>query len=330
MLVHFALPAAAVTLGGGEPGVRSLPASTADHNVGNVTLTVTDVGAYGYVDPNTGLPVGSGFSLLGLPSALYHAGLMCGISATQVSDAAYGSDDNGVTTNFNFTSTAIIQVGSSATIDQYTCSSYADLDADTSPIPVVVDQSTYAWAGDQYVIIDVFVNAPVGVSGLFVAIYADWDIGTFNANHVDYDAARQLGHMRDQSLADPNYYGIQLLSSPASGYRAVYNPTFVYPGVGDPGFEDADKFSFFTGFGTVSSGPIQDDWSHMITAGPFDVSAGNSTRVAFAMLAGTSLGDLQSQADQAQARWDAGIVSPCLGPISIESTTWGKIKAIYR
>jgi hypothetical protein len=305
----------------------ALPASTANHTANNVWTTVTDVGAYGYFDPFNNTNVGLGFSFMGLPSALCHGGLVYGTAPTAVSDAAYGSDDNGATRPFNFRSTATMVTGGTPQITQYTCSGFDDSDFDVTRLGVNTLQATYAWAGDSYVVLDLTLTATSALSGVFVGLYTDWDIGTYAQNTVGYDAARKLGFMRSNA-GDANFYGIQVLSHPASGYRAVDNAIYVYPSAPDPGFEDFDKFTFFTGFGTVVSDRPA-DWSNMISCGPFNLPAGGSVRVGLAMLAGATQAALGTQADQAQARWNAGIASPC-GVTAVEPSTWGAIKATYR
>jgi hypothetical protein len=292
--------------GGGE----ALPTSQADHNVNQVQTTVTDVGAIGYFDPLNQVVVGSGFRFQGLPSALFHGGLVLGTSPTRVSDAAYGSDDQGATRPFNFASTSPVTVGNQPSIDQFTCATFADSDFDQAPLGVSVVQATYAWSGDSYVILEYTITASVPLTGLFAGLYTDWDVGTFNQNQVQYDFPRQLGIM--SSLAgDPNVYGLQLLSHPASGYRAIDNEIWVYPSGSDPGFEDQDKFQFMNGFSVVQSDHPA-DWSNMIAAGPIALGAGQSVRVAFAMLAAPSFPALGLAADQARTRWADGIVNPCL------------------
>lgn len=313
LLVLTASPAAARN-GSPPPGATTaLPTSQADHNANNVLTTVTDVGAYGWFDPQGGVILGQGFQFMAFPSALFHGGLVYGTSAFSVSDASYGSDDNGFTRPFNFVSTDPVTVGTSGAITQYTCAGFNDADFDSIPLGVSTLQGTYAWTGDSYIIIDVIITASNALTGFFVGLYTDWDIGDATMNVVDpYDAARKLGPMRAAVAgADPNFYGTQLLSHPASGYRAVLNRVFVYPNPPvDPGFQDADKFTFFSGF-AVTEGAAPDDWSNMISAGPFNLAAGGEVRVAFALLGASTLANLGTQADQAQARWNAGITHPC-------------------
>jgi PKD repeat protein len=278
--------------------------------VNQVRTTVTDVGAIGYFDPLNQVVLGSGFVFQGFPRALFHGGLVLGTGPARVSDAAYGSDDQGATRPFNFASTSPITVGESPSITQYTCSSYADTDFDQAPLGVSVQQATYAWAGDSYVVLEYAITASGPLAGLFVGLYTDWDVGTFSQNQVQYDFPRQLGIM--SSLAgDPNFYGLQLLSHPASGYRAIDNAIWVNGSGSDPGFEDQHKFQFMNGFSVVQSDHPA-DWSNMIAAGPLDLAAGQTVRVAFALLAGPSIPALGLTADQARSRWQGGVSNPCL------------------
>jgi serine protease len=297
------------------PGITATPSSTADHNVNEVTVTITDVGAFGYFDPTAGIVNGSGFSFMGGASALFHAGIIMGTSANTVSDAFFGSDDQGADRPFNFASTSTLVTGSTPTIDQYTCSRYDDAEFDVSPLNVEVSQQTYAWAGDSYIIIDLTIRAANALNGLYVGLCADWDIGAdvVNNDTVGFDAAHRLSYVSDTGTF-PGIFGIELLSHPLSGARAIQNQIYVYPNAADPtidpGFEDDDKFAFLTDM-TVTVSPVPDDVSHLVAAGPFNLAANGEVRIAFAMLAGDTLPDLVTQAQSAQARWNAGIMRPC-------------------
>ena len=68
---------------------------------------------------------------------------------------------------------------------------------------------------------------------------------------------------------------------------------------------DADKWKFMTGALTSSEGVDDDEYSVMVSAGPFTITAGARVRVAFALVYGTSLQDLQANADAAAAIYAA-------------------------
>ena len=73
----------------------------------------------------------------------------------------------------------------------------------------------------------------------------------------------------------------------------------------------------------------QDDFRFMISAGPFNLAPGGSVRVAFAIAGAPQQGILDLYADDAIARWNAGIPHPC-GVTPVEPTTWGRIKSSYK
>jgi hypothetical protein len=288
-------------------------------NVGNVVYTVTDVGAHGWFDPQAGQNMGSGFVFGGGGNALFHAGLIVATAGDDVADACYGSDDNGVTTPFDFGSNIPVELGSTGQIDQYAHTTFS---FPPSATPYVggrycIRQATYAWSSspdNDYIILEFEITNTGDAGDVYVGWYADWDIGDATQNEVGYDAGRKLGYMTDASGGDTNFYGIAGLSHSLSGFRAVYNPTWVYPDgefVGDPGFEDADKFDFLTGFGTTSS-DVPDDWSALAGLGPFALGPGDVVRVAFLMVAGTSLADIQANTDAAQTNWNGGITQPIM------------------
>lgn len=302
-------------------GDQDTPAtSSGDITVGNVTYTVTDVGAHGWFDPSTNQTLGSGFRFGGGASALYHGGLILATAADQVRDAAYGSDDNGITTTFDFGADLPVELGSAPGIDQYAFATFA---YPPSPTPFAageycVRQFAYGWSAapnNDYVIVEFEITRTGGSAGdLYVGWYTDWDIGAFSENNVAFDPARRLGYMADASSTDPNVYGVAALSHSLSGFRAVDNPVYVYADgefAGDPGFEDADKFDFLTGFDVTSSG-VNQDWSMEHGVGPFSLEPGETVRVAFAMAAGTNVADLRANVDAAQSKWSGGITQPIL------------------
>ena len=289
---------------------RALPASSGNMDAGNVVYTVTDVGGHGWFDPIAAQNMGSGFVFGGGVNALFHGGLILATAADDVLDACYGSDDNGATTPFDFEPGIPVEIGAGGG-DQY---GFATFSAGGR---YCVRQFSYAWAAgpdNDYVIVE-FEITNIGPAGdVYAGWYADWDIGNATENEVGYDAARRLGYMSDATATDPNVYGIAGLSHPLSGFRAVFNPVWVYPdgeGAGDPGFEDADKFDFLTGFGTTAS-DVPDDWSVEVGMGPFALDSGETVRVAILMAAGTNLADLQANTDAAQAQWSGGIVQPIM------------------
>jgi hypothetical protein len=67
--------------------------------------------------------------------------------------------------------------------------------------------------------------------------------------------------------------------------------------------DDSDKYDVMSAAGADSTTPSWDDWCFWLSAGPYQVPAGDSFDVVFAFLMGGNLEDLQTNADRALAKW---------------------------
>jgi hypothetical protein len=286
-----------------------------DHDAGNVVLTVTNFGALGFSDyAGSGQNIGSGFQYpAGTSSALYHGSVMVGISGTQVSDNSYGNNayDH---YDFRVVSGGELHIQPGPIADQEGYAVYSD-NPSASPIGVEVTQRSYSWATppyDDFVILryDVANTTASPLTDLYVSIYLDYDVPNYMENDAGWDADSAVGWMK--SSASP-YYGLCLVSHPAFSYRAILNEQYVYsPAI----FSDAVKYGFMTEGFVVTQSSASNDWSLMLSSGPFPIDAGQSQTVAFAMLGGDDLTDLQQNVGAARERWNGIILSapPAEGP----------------
>jgi len=86
----------------------------------------------------------------------------------------------------------------------------------------------------------------------------------------------------------------------------VHNPTHVWPLQYVP---DADKFGFLaatSGAYVMTQATTPDDYSLLVSAGPFSLGVGDSSEIAFAIVGGLSETALLQNADRAQAIYDGG------------------------
>lgn len=269
-----------------------------DHDVGNVILTVTAFGALGFNDyAVTDELLGSGFRFPhdNPDRALFHGGFIVAIDSAHVSDVSYG-DSFHSRMDFKTIKGRELTFGLTEFSDQDGEAAFSDSVAE-SPIGINVVQRSYSWAtppNDDFVILDyeVINTGLTELSGVYTAVYLDWDIGNIADNSVEYDEETGVGYM-----FSPNsmLYGLAAIQpSAASGFRAVRNRFFVWPSSSPPGFTDAEKFELMTeGFVVVRSG-VEDDWSVLMTIGPFDLPPAESQRVAYALIGGTNLQDLRA------------------------------------
>jgi subtilisin family serine protease len=280
-----------------------------DLAAGNVATTISSFGAIGFSDyaSCSSAQPGRGFEFpLGAKSALYHGGLLLATSANRVSDVSYGNANGD---RYDFVTSAggdlNIQPGSKATLEL--TSRFNDSVAE-APIGLTVDQKTLAWANapwNDFVIFQYNITNTTtqAINNVYAGVYLDWDIGDdSNANFANWDNANQLGYEWANGSA---YYGVTAVApAKATSYRAVKNPDYVWTG-----FTDASKYQFMTeGFQVVSSNAAS-DWSQMLSSGPYNLAAGKTVTVAFAILGGTNLADLQANARAARDAYNSLAVS---------------------
>jgi len=229
------LPPVAAGPGGplSAPDMRSSQTSSQDI-VKGVEVTVTDAGAVGFWNPLTQNAAGLGFRLPGLSRQLWHAGLILGTSEAFVSDAAYGTDYNGYyAPYFDFLPTEPLAPLVLAGGDTAWCARFSDRDAAafSNAIGVDVTQATWAYDSETFAIVDYEITADRPISGLYVGLYADWDVGNTGGNDVVQTgmtaAGREFSFMRDVNLPAQGLYGTAVLGDPNAKLHAIYNPSTV-------------------------------------------------------------------------------------------------------
>jgi|GEM_PF-2999486 len=272
--------------------------SYADHNVGNVVFTVSDIGVQAYMDfpDNT---TGSGFQYpAGAASILFEGSLVIGAGPAMVSDAMRNTG-GGQDRDFAVSPGGdLVMSTPGAQADQQGYAMYDDSSA-PSPIGVQVEQYSYSWASNpdnDYVILRyVITNVGEGsISDMYVGIYMDWDVTA--ADNSNYDAGSSVGYQYGSGSA---YAGITSLSQiPPTTFRSILNPDEAYP----PNPTEGAKWGWLTaGFATTSHSG--DDISMVMANGPFSLAAGEDVVVGFALVAGDDLSDLQQNAIAAQGMW---------------------------
>ncbi len=273
----------------------------ADLDTGNVRLTVTDGGAFGFLDKDQYLDYGGGyygngfhFPADGAENHLFTGSIWLGIDSTYVADATYDYDwravDGG---DLAVTHEGGTQVAR-ATLD----------DANgAGPLGLTVHFSGTAAPhppDDDFVLIELEIEnttaTPAG--GLYAGIYLDWDTGRQSQNEGGYCATERLGYMHDPAHPESACVGIVALDpySPTS-FRLVHHPTYVYP-YGE--IRDEDAFAFMAD-GIIDSATFEpNDWSMVMARGAVTLAPGERTRLVVAIVGGAGLTDLRLNAQQAR------------------------------
>ena len=297
--------------------------ATYDHNVGNVLLTVTKWGSLGFLNVASG---GNGFKYPQATQWLYHASFLAGNANAYVVDRFYpntgftGSDsantdwkcltrpDSGVTPIG-----AVVSTQDSWA--QFNDSSAYYGGASTAK-GLTVTQEGFAWqAPYDFVILKYKLHNRGGtnLANMYAGIVADFDMGTSAATNLgEADTlVRYAAYQRQQSTDNP-CVGIKLLQGTYANAAMLQNnhvsasrPGYVYSTVNL--WNDSTAYKFLRGaIKRPSALATADtaDYSTFVSAGPFTLSSGDSTTVAFAFVAGASTAGFWEMCDTAQTVYD--------------------------
>lgn len=293
--------------------------------INDVASTISSTGKLGYrADGQVG---GLGFTYMGGGTLLYEAGLMVGNSSTKVSDVVRGT---GATSDTDFSSLIRAhQVVPAVESDFDVYGQFRD-NTSASPLPVTVRHSAYAWtsAADRKYIMVKYAIVNTGASALsnvHAGIFADWDVDatTFGSNKASFDAANKMGYCW-YTGASGLYVGTKLLTSSAPVvHYAIDNVSGGAGGIDMfTGYDTGKKFTTLStnraNAGVAGSGV---DVANVVSSGPYSIPAGDSVIVAFALIAGDDLADIQASAAAAQIMWDgmSGTTAINNDPAAIEN-----------
>ncbi len=277
--------------------------------INDVFTSITSKGRIGYNADGQAQGLGFEYQLPTPENLLYEMSLMIGTSSTKVSDMFRG----GTTGDTDF--------GSLLRAYEVTPAVVSDFDVDgkfndapaPSAVPVEVNHNAYAWSASPYrkfiiVKYDIKNTSTSTMNNMYAGLIADWDITNAGQNKANYDATYQMGYTY-MTGAGGKYAAFKLLTGGGVRHHVVDNGGSagggVDPNAGTPAFDTQEKYTvlsttrntdnFTSGSGDVIS---------CVSTGPFSITAGNSVIVAFAIIAGDDLADIQNSACHAQAKWD--------------------------
>jgi serine protease len=280
--------------------------------VNDVATTVTSKSLTGFND-NPAQTQGLGFNYQNKGNLMYEGGLMVGISGTQVSDNVRGAS----TPKTSFVDLTRVQQIIPAVVANFDAAGmYTDAGAAT-PLKIRVNQKDYAWTSPgnrKFVILDYFIKntGTTALSNLYAGIFADYDImaATASQDMDAFDATTRMGYAW-YTGAGGLYAGTKLLSHSAPVvHYAIDNLAGGGGGVDvSAGFSDADKYTTLsTNRPNAGAAPAGNDVIDVTSSGPFTIAPGDSVQVAFALIGGDDLADLQTSAVNAQVLFD-GLLS---------------------
>jgi hypothetical protein len=271
--------------------------------INDVTTTNTSKGriCYNEISQAQGL----GFNFLNNGTLAYETGFMIGNNSIV--------DDNfrGVATNDDdFTPVNTIQKNEPGIWSDFdTYGSFNDANAPT-PLHVSVTHRSASWSSAPFNRFHIFEytihnTGTSALTSLYAGVISDWDVQTYANNKADQDATLKMGYVYCTD-AGGYYAGIKVLSSGGFNHYAIDNIAGGNGGMDiSGGFSDAQKYTAMsTQRATAGGTGTGNDCIDAVSTGPFSLNANDSVRVAFALIAGESLSELQSSATQAQVKYD--------------------------
>lgn len=276
--------------------------------INNVTSSITSKSLLGY--NQTGQTQGLGFTYMGSPSILYDMGLMVGAQGLQVSD----NTRNGAGANDeDFSSVVNVAAQEPGIISDIDVHGIYEDNGPTSaaPLNVSVRHNAYAWIAspdDNYIMVQYYIknNSTDTLNNLYAGVFADWDIPLYSNNKCATDLTRRMGYIWSTDVGGL-WAGIKLLSHTGGfNHYALDNVTTAGSiNLGD-GFDDTEKYTAMStsrsDAGTAST--TGNDVLSVVSSGNFNLAQNDSVEVAFALVAGGDLSDIQTAADAAQIMYD--------------------------
>ncbi|MBD3381053.1 MAG: T9SS type A sorting domain-containing protein, partial [candidate division Zixibacteria bacterium] len=278
------------------------------HTAGQVQFTVSNYGIYGLGQGSASDSGGVGFIYLpDNQSYLYEMAFMIASDSDHVSDAARNM--------LPYSNDIDLQVAPGGGLKAYAPSFYAEErtisvfndNGSCQPLGVEIRQSTFAYKEDiedQFVIMayEVKNTSDSSLSGLRVALYADWDF-PYGADMVGFDGDLDLGYMyaNDGSAIR----GIAVLNSEGTAsYRSIDGAAWTRDG-----FAKSEKWQFMSEGFVDTASVYAKDHSHLIATGPFDLAPGQVDTAAFAIIGVDSLAEFDVVVPRAVLRFNDFMVS---------------------
>ena len=282
-------------------------------NANKIETTINSKGNFGYNDYSTNSQ-GVGFKYNNMTSILFEGGLICATSDQKVSDCVRGSDQ--AVQSADFTNIIPFQITQPGTVSNQDGNAlYNDNGAGISKIGIEINFSSYEFtssADEDYIIMKYKIKNTSGseITNFYAGLFGDWDVGTGGAsNKADWDAANNLGYIWRADNNPVTYAGVALLSATNSNYWAIDNEQNI---AGNPwniydGFTNAEKYqALSSGVGRQQAGGTAGrDVANVIGSGPYSIPTNGEIVIAFAILAGDNLADLQANTIAAKTKYNS-------------------------
>jgi subtilisin family serine protease len=279
-----------------------------EHDIGNVTFTISNSGRYGLGDGTIAPSGGKGFRF---PKSgednLFEGAFLVGKSKEQVMDAA--RDGNSKSSENDFEPEGLLTISTPGVLsDQDGIGIFSDSGAENR-IGVEIVQKSFAFANppdDDYVILEFNLKNKTSdtLRGIYPGLFFDWDINLFSPKDdlAGRDSISNIPIVYQYDSTSSVYLTIFPLNHPPASYKLIDNQLYLYDG-----FTEEMKYLFLSGDALIASDTAsilyKGDWSIISSCGPFNIPPEESIMVGFAVAAGNSLLDLKENVRSAKIKY---------------------------
>ncbi|NQY67179.1 MAG: S8 family serine peptidase [Flavobacteriales bacterium] len=291
-----------------------------------VNLEVNDISASLFGNARIGFSDwvtfnGLGFNYQGNP-LLYTGGLMLGSASDKVVDNVRYSFSQLQNDHFAVVQSAT-EIDPPAVSDIDVIGKFNDNNGGANTMNLQVVQRGYAWndvGHENYIILEYEIkNNGVDLTDLYGGLFIDWDVVNAVQNKIEYNSGLKLGITYD--FSETLFAGIKLLTSDTATHYAI---DVIAGGGGGiditDGVNEAEKYILLStdrpDGGVAGSG---NDVLDVMSTGPIELLAGDSVKIAFALIGGDDKASVETGAVNAQGMYNA-VVSPTHNGIASNSS----------
>ncbi|HHG83985.1 MAG TPA: PKD domain-containing protein, partial [Bacteroidetes bacterium] len=271
-----------------------------DLDANQVKTTINGSGNFGFVD-YPGFQYGLGFQYNNNYNVIRDAGFLIGISASNVVDMVrndFGERDTDFEPVMKPYATS---PGTHADLEAH--ARFQDINGGTQTIGVDVSHNAYQYSGGgqtQYTIFEYVIrntnNYPI--NDAYAGLYSQWSRSFYNCSDGKFLPASNAVVAKFTTASNDFYTGITLLTQHSINAYVTTESQF--------NFSSQAKFDALH-YQPGSQSPVNGDVVEFISAGPFNLAAGDSAVVAFALLAAPDLPTFDVVATNAKQQYNCVI-----------------------
>jgi hypothetical protein len=283
-----------------------------DHNTGIVQTSITNEGNIGFTDwawiDDSTMGNGLGFVFAG-NNYLFESGLMIGTSQNQISDCIR-NELGGYEEDFVEVEGTYLHIDTTGDITHEEGLALLNDSGADNPLGIHIVQKSYADIQFEtrngilfhYTLVN---ENNTDLTGLYAGLFFDWDMDDstmgldYLLNSAYYNADHQMVYVQDQEASPSHFAGTMLLNvGLGANIDALYND-----GDGVYQYSNVHKWAHMTG-GINDESAFNADVSTYTGIGPVDIAAGDSISFGIAVLAASSVYELEYVAGELRNFWD--------------------------